>query len=332
MNVQQRIDLLVQLGDYMSSDAAAWQEAMQQAYLHNQWFITRFTEVAAENIVKEFLQRNTLQQLVQQYSIPPVQADPKAVGVVMAGNIPLVGFHDFVCVFLSGHYLRVKLSSKDEILLRHLVKKLIEWDEEVAAVAGFAEMLKGCDAYIATGSNNTGRYFEYYFAKYPHIIRKNRTAVAVLDGSETREEVQLLADDIQLYFGLGCRNVTKLFVPEGFNFIPLLEALKKYSYFMDYHKYKNNFDHHLALLIMGNKYYMSNDSVTLTEEDSLFAPVSQVNYGYYKSKEEVIAALQKNAGVQCIVGHGFTAFGKAQQPCITSFADGVDTMEFLMKL
>jgi hypothetical protein len=332
MNVKQRIDLLVRLGEYMKSNAEAWQQAKHTAYLQNKWFIPEFINTAVDNIVKEFLQRDTLEQLVKQYAVEDTTSAIKTIGVVMAGNIPLVGFHDFICVFLSGNKLMIKPSSKDEVLLKHLANKLIEWDNEVASLIIFAEVLKNCDAYIATGSNNTGRYFDYYFAKYPHIIRKNRTSVAILDGTETNEEIALLSSDIQLYFGLGCRNVTKLFVPGGYNFVPLLEALKAYEYFVDNNKYKNNFDYQLALLIMNNKFYMNNDSILLTENAGLFAPVSQLNYSFYNSKEETVAALQNNTDVQCIVGHGFTPFGQAQQPCITNFADGVDTMEFLMNL
>jgi len=332
MNVEQRIHLLVQLGEYMQRNGVEWQQAKHLAYLHNKWFIPEFIEIAVDNIIKEFLQEDKLEGLVQQYGVKDTPADVKTVGVVMAGNIPLVGFHDLVCVFISGNKTLIKPSSKDDILLRHLVNKLIEWNSEVATVINFAEVLKNCDAYIATGSNNTGRYFDYYFAKYPHIIRKNRTSVAVLDGTETEEEITLLANDIQLYFGLGCRNVTKLFVPDGYNFVPLLEALKKYEYFMDYNKYKNNFDYQLALLIMSNKYYMNNDSIILTDNANLFAPVAQLNYSYYNSKAETADALKNNTDVQCIIGHGFTPFGQAQQPCITNFADGVDTMRFLMNL
>jgi len=332
MNVKQRIDLLVRLGEYMQRDKEAWQQAKQLAYLWNKWFIPEFIDTAVDNIVKEFLKKDKLERFVQQYHVEDTATNVKTIGVVMAGNIPLVGFHDFISVFISGNKLMIKPSSKDDVLLKHLVNKLIEWDSEVAQVVIFAEVLKNCDAYIATGSNNTGRYFEYYFAKYPHIIRKNRTSVAVLDGTETDEEIKLLAKDIQLYFGLGCRNITKLFVPDGYNFVPLLEALKVYEYFMDYNKYKNNFDYQLALLIMGNKYYMNNDSIILTENAALFAPVAQLNYSYYNSKEETVGALQQNTDVQCIVSHGFVPFGQAQQPCITNFADGVDTMEFLMEL
>ncbi len=226
----------------------------------------------------------------------------------------------------------VKTSSKDDVLIKHLVSKMQEWAPETANLIGFAENLKGCDAYIATGSNNSSRYFEFYFGKYPHIIRKNRTSVAVLDGTETAQELDLLADDIQFYFGLGCRNITQIHVPKEYDFIPLLQALRKYEYFMDYHKYKHNFDYHLAILIMGNKYYMSNESLILTENIAAFSPVSQVHYAYYSDREEVLQGLANNPTIQCVVGHGQTDFGKAQQPGLSDYADGVDTMQFLASL
>jgi hypothetical protein len=196
----------------------------------------------------------------------------------------------------------------------------------------FAERLNNCDAYIATGSNNSGRYFDYYFGKYPHIIRRNRTSVAVLDGSETQEELDLLANDIQLYFGLGCRNITQLFVPREYDFLPLLNASRKYEHFLDFHKYKHNFDYHLALLIMGNRYYMNNDSLILTENESPFSPVSQVHYTFYDDKTQAENALENNGDIQCVVGHGHIPFGMAQSPSLNDYADGVDTMAFLMAL
>ena len=164
--------------------------------------------------------------------------------------------------------------------------KLYEWDIRIQNWVSFAEQLKGLDAYIATGSNNSSRYFDYYFGKYPHIIRKNRTSVAILDGSESPETLSLLADDILQYFGLGCRNVTQVYIPENYDFEPLLAALKKYPEFIDYHKYKHNFDYHLALLIMGGKYYTNNDLVVLTENPSPFSPVSQLHYAFYQDKQK----------------------------------------------
>lgn len=249
----------------------------------------------------------------------------------MAGNIPLVGFHDFLSVFISGHTAVIKPSSKDEILIKHIVSELIKMDSRVSEMVVFAPQLSGLEAYIATGSNNSSRYFDYYFGKFPNIIRRNRTSVAVLDGTETAAELDLLADDIQTYFGLGCRNVTQLFVPANYDFIPLFSALKKYEYYLDFHKYKHNYDYHLALLIMGNKYYMNNDSLVFSENESPFSPVSQVHYQYY-TEPRALSSLSQNTDIQCIVGHGYMPFGSAQAPGLTDYADGTDTLAFLQTL
>jgi hypothetical protein len=266
-----------------------------------------------------------------QYHVPDQQSQPKKVGLVMAGNIPLVGFHDFLSVFISGHIAVIKPSSKDEILIKHIVSELIKMDARVSSMVFFAPQLAGLDAYIATGSNNSSRYFDYYFGKFPNIIRRNRTSVAIIDGTETAAELDLLADDMQTYFGLGCRNVTQLFVPTNYDFIPLLTALKKYEYYLDFHKYKHNYDYHLALLIMGNKYYMNNDSLVFAENESPFSPVSQVHYQFY-SAPEGLSHLTQNTDIQCIVGHGYIPFGTAQAPSLTDYADGTDTMAFLQTL
>jgi hypothetical protein len=332
MILQERIMLMARLGQYMLGNEEEWEAIKERAYRENPWFIPEFVEHAVQSIAQNFLNPSFLQEWVAKYDIPSAQSSPKTVGLVMAGNIPLVGFHDFLCVFISGHSVAIKTSSKDEILIKHLVKKLYEWDSKVQDSVSFAERLNGCDAYIATGSNNSSRYFDYYFGKYPHIIRRNRTSVAVLDNTETSEELEALAKDIQLYFGLGCRNITKMYMPADYDFIPLLAVLKKYEYFIDFHKYKHNFDYHLALLIMGNKYYMTNDVVILTENLSPFSPVSQVHYEFYSDKQTVTEALTHNEDIQCVVGHGFVPFGRAQSPSLTDYADGVDTMAFLAGL
>jgi hypothetical protein len=332
MTLQERILLVSRLGEYMLSEDAEWLAAREKAVRMNPWFMPEFIDLAVNNLANLFLTAEKLTGWAEQYAIPAENALPKTVGLVMAGNIPLVGFHDFLSIWIAGHRQRIKTSTKDEVLIKHLVEKMTVWNPETAAWVSFEDRLNGCDAYIATGSNNTGRYFDYYFGKYPHIIRRNRTSVAVLDGTETPEELDALTDDIQLYFGLGCRNITQLFVPRNYDFIPLLGALKKYEYFMDHHKYKHNFDYHLALLIMGTKYYMNNDSVVLTENVSPFSPVSQVHYQYYESREIVAALLHGNPDIQCVVGHGYLPFGQAQQPSLTDYADGVDTMDFLRKL
>lgn len=338
MNLQQRIDLLFRLGEYISSGSSGWEQAKEKAAYENGWFTPEFTASATSSIARSFLQKEKLEQWVSAY--PAIsQVRRKNVGIVMAGNIPLVGFHDWLAVFISGHRAVIKPSSKDQVLIKHLVSKINEWTEETASAGGdeapatvFADMLKGRDAYIATGSNNSSRYFEYYFGKYPHIIRRNKTSVGVLTGNETSAELEKLADDVYLYFGLGCRNVTKIFVPEGYDFIPLLEAFKKYNYLSDHHKYKNNYDYNLALHILNNKFYMTNGSILLVEEPSVFSPISQLNYSYYSDRKELENTLGKNEDLQCITGAGYIPFGQAQNPGLTDYADGEDTMAFLSNL
>jgi hypothetical protein len=193
-------------------------------------------------------------------------------------------------------------------------------------------MLKDCDAYIATGSDNSSRYFEYYFGRYPSIIRKNRTSVAILTGNETEEQLSLLADDIMLYFGLGCRNVTKLYVPKNYDFVPLLNALRKYKWMFDHHKYRSNYDYQLAIYLMNNIYYMTNDCIVMIENDLLFSPIGSLHYSYYESADEVLATLTNNEQVQAIAGIGHIPFGQVQNPGLTDYADGVDVMSFLLGL
>jgi len=332
MNLQQRLDLLQQLGDYISSDNENWIQDIEKAHQENGWFTPEFVRLAATNISSEFLQPGKLRTWVEKYNIADELSEPKNVGVVMAGNIPLVGFHDFLCVFVSGHRQTIKPSSKDETLIRHLIGKLNEWDPSIQRYADFASMLKGCDAYIATGSNNSSRYFQYYFGKYPNIIRRNRTSVAVLSGQETMEDLSGLADDVYQYFGLGCRNVTKIFVPRDYDFVPLLDAFKKYIHLADHNKYGNNYDYQLALLISNKQFYMTNGSIILHLNKSEFSAISVLNYQFYEGKAGLIEALTTNQNVQCIVADGKVPFGTAQHPGLNDYADGVDTMLFLRTL
>ena len=330
MNLQMRIELATQLGQYILSGSPEWLEAKKRASLINPWFTSEFIDIAVGNIAKYFLDKQKLKNWTTSYKIETVT--PKKIGIVMAGNIPLVGFHDFLCVFISGHKAIIKASSKDEVLIKHLAQKLTEWDKEINEMIVFQEMLKDCDAYIATGSNNSARYFEYYFKKYPHIIRRNRTSVAILDGNETTTELEKLADDVHLYFGMGCRNVTKIFVPKDYDFIPLLTAFKKYDHFKDHHKYKNNYDYNLALHILNGKFYMANESIILLENPPIFSPISQLNYEFYTDKNTVEESLRSMEDLQCTVGHGHIPFGQAQLPSLTDYADGIDTINFLIKL
>ena len=332
MNLPYRIKLLVRLGEYILSGDDQWKEVKEQAGRENGWFIPEFVGLATENIARSFLQKNILEKWSQNYQLPTTNHELKTAGIVMAGNIPLVGFHDFLCVFISGHKAAVKASSKDQILIKHLVEKLAEWDIEVKNLVKFSEMLKGCDAYIATGSNNSSRYFDYYFGKFPHIIRRNKTSVAILTGQETNKELEKLADDVYLYFGLGCRNVTKIYVPYEYDFIPLLEAFRKYNYLADHHKYKNNYDYNLAVNLLNKKYYMTNDSILLIEHTALFSPISQLNYEFYSSETTLASSVAGNTDLQCIIGENQTPFGSAQCPSITDYADNIDTLKFLTSL
>ncbi len=330
MNLQHRINLLVRLGEYVSEENEEFKNTKEKATRENAWFTSEFIAIAIKNIAKQFLQEDKLSAFAASYKLAQENRNIKNVGIVMAGNIPLVGFHDFLCVFLCGHTSTIKTSSKDDVLIKHLANKLIAWDDTCREFISFAEILKGCDAYIATGSNNSARYFDYYFSKYPSIIRRNRTSVAVLTGNETMEQLDKLSADIHLYFGLGCRNVTQLLVPENYDFVPLLNVMKKYVYFSDHNKYKNNYDYQLSLHILNNKFYMTNGSIILVENDSPFSPISQLHYRFYKNADDVRQMILPNA-VQCITGEKFTPFGIAQQPSLTDFADGVDTMKFLIE-
>src|SRR6185312_7954730 len=203
---------------------------------------------------------------------------------------------------------------------------------KVSNVVHIASLLKDCDAYIATGSNNSARYFHHYFGKYPSIIRSNKTSVAVLSGNETASELTSLNDDVFIYFGLGCRNVSKLLVPENYDFEMMINAFKKYSYFADITKYRNNYDYNLALFIMNNKFYMANDCIILSENDAVFSPVSVLHYSFYKNEQNVFEELNQNENIQCIVGQGHIPFGKSQEPGLFDYADGMDTMQFLLTL
>lgn len=331
MNLQHRIDLLTRLGEYILSGDEEWKSAKDRAGRENGWFIPEFTDLATENIAHYFLPPGILAQWATAY---PLQhnSSSKTIGIVMAGNIPLVGFHDLLCVFISGHQARIKPSSKDSVLIKHLVAKLEEWEPAVKEKIVFADRLSNCDAYIATGSNNSSLYFDHYFGKFPNIIRRNRTSVAILDGSETKEELEKLADDVHLYFGLGCRNVTKMYVPDQFDFVPLLDAFRKYNWMADHHKYRNNYDYNLALHILNKKYYMSNDSILLIEDAAIFSPVSQLNYQFYSSGDDLSAKLPPAQDLQCIAGKGFIPLGSTQTPAIDEYADGIDTLGFLCGL
>lgn len=329
LSLDKRIELLDRLKNYMQSDDENWTAIKYAAENANTWFTQDSINTAVNNICNYYLDKDALKEWVAQYAI---NENDKLVGIVMAGNIPLVGFHDFLCGFISGKRLLIKPSSKDDVLIRHVITKLLEWEPQLAEQIKISDLLKGCGAYIATGSNNSARYFEQYFAKYPHIIRKNRTSVAVLEGNESEEELNALGEDIFTYYGLGCRNVTQLYVPEDYDIHKILDKFSSYEPLMDHHRYKNNYDYHLAIYLLNKVEVLTNGSLMLLENEVPFSPVSVLHYQKYKNKEDIIALLSKNDDIQCIVNRDILPYGNAQVPRLSEYMDGVDTMTFLNSL
>ncbi len=344
MSLPERIDLLAELGEYLRSPALPedLESVIRLSKVENQWFTEENTRSALRAIAENFLQKDKLSAWASRYPIGDAEHPSRTIGLVMAGNIPLVGFHDWLCVFVAGHRARVKLSDKDKRLLPFLVKKRGEWAFESWSHTDFmddAQKLSGFDAVIATGSNNSARYFEQYFGKYPHIIRRNRNGVAVLDGSETLADLNALGTDIFSYFGLGCRNVSKLYVPRGYDFQNLLEATHEFREIALHDKYKNNFDYNFTLFILNKLPHLSNGCLLLREEPGLAARIASVHYGFYDSTAELAAELAaRRDEIQCIVARnpipGFEVlpFGKSQSPGLADYPDGVDVMNFLTNL
>jgi hypothetical protein len=286
----------------------------------------------------ESLQEEKLKKWVSAYPLDEVNI-PKTVGVVMAGNVPAVGFHDFLSVLMSGHRILARLSSDDSKLLPAVADILLSLEPGFESYITFTDNhLKGFDAVIATGSNNTSRYFEYYFGKYPNIIRKNRNGVAVLDGKETEGELEALANDIFLYFGLGCRNVSKIFVPKGYDFKPMLAVIGKRTEIAQHHKYFNNYEYNKAIYLINKRSHLDTGNLLLVEDEQIASPVGVLYYEYYDSEEILRNSLMvRNEEIQCILSQlGFLPkaipLGYGQQPELWDYADGVDTMEFLIQL
>ncbi len=330
MEIQARIAGFVALGqELMKQNNPALEEVKQRAQVENAWFIPRFIDASIHQIYKQFLQEQALMEWAALYPQISKTCTHKKIGIVMAGNIPLVGFHDLLSTLMAGHIAVVKLSTKDKVLMEYVIATLIkikpQWKEQII----IQDQLKNCDAYIATGSNNTSQYFEYYFGKFPHIIRKNKTSIAILNGNESAETLDLLADDMMLYFGMGCRNVTQLWVPTGYAFEPLLAALNKYDFLLDNHKFKHNYDYQLALLMMTRQFYMNSGAVLLSENPSPFAAISQVHYQFYEPENIPTFNMED---IQCIVGKGGLDYGSLQAPRLDQYADGVDTLSFLARL
>lgn len=305
------------------------------SYTKNPWFTPQNILFSIQGITK-FLQKEILEKWTSNYRF---KENPKTIALILAGNIPLVGFHDILSVLISGNHVLAKLSSKDDELIKIIREILIEinpaWEEKFSITN---QILKNFDAVIATGSNNSARYFDYYFGKYPHIIRKNRNAVAVLSGKENKEELQALSDDIYLYFGLGCRNVSKIFVPESYDFQPLFEATQKYKELINHHKYANNYEYRRAIFLVNSDEHFDNGFTLFKPDKAIASPIAVVNYEFYKNIDDINAQLIfEQDKIQCIVSNAkgiknALPPGSAQFPEVWDYADNIDTLKFLTEL
>ncbi|MCX6305570.1 MAG: acyl-CoA reductase [Bacteroidetes bacterium] len=345
MNLADRIKSFEILGERLRSyhetladpGLSALAGASKIAFARNPWLTPELVRIALNNLGKALSPEN-LSAWLAPYAGRLEQAHTqKRIGVVMAGNIPAVGFHDFLCVLISGNKIVAKLSSSDDQLLPAMATILTghmpEWQEYITFTSG---KLEHFDAIIATGSTNTSRYFEFYFGRYPHIIRKSRNSIAVLDGNESMIDLQHLADDIMLFFGMGCRSISKIYVPDGYDFSSLIEALGKYGFYADHHKYRNNYDYNKSIFLVSQVPFIDAGFLMLKEDQSISSRIGLLNYEYYSVPDKVAVAIAESSeAVQCVVSNMRLPFktvppGEGQNPALWDYADHLDTMEFLL--
>jgi hypothetical protein len=342
MDIQSRKSDFIFLGQKLiglssSLTQCPYNDVIKKATIENSWFTSDFIALSFKAIGESLTKKN-INNWLSNYSIPD-NPTPKKVGLILAGNIPLVGFHDILCVLISGNQVIAKLSVKDQ-LLYSIIKDLLvtqkpEYGNRLVFTDGY---IKEVDAIIATGSNNSSRYFEYYFGNYPNIIRKNRNSLALISGNETADDLELLADDIFTYFGLGCRNVSFLWLPTNFPLDLLFKSFTRYSHLIHNNKYANNYDYQKAIMLMNQVPFFDNGLVMLRENNQLSSPIGVVHYQYYNSTNEINNYVSNNKhNIQCIVSKTKWDFptyelGAAQKPELWDYADNVDTMEFLLTL
>lgn len=344
MQTAKRIESFSVLGNYLESfvndfdrkdDSEAQEKFNQVLYsskAKNSWF-TIENQLYAIRTWAEALKKENLEKWLEPYA--QIESKNKTIGIVAAGNIPMVGFHDILTVLISGNKAQVKLSSKDDILIPYVLDLLFQIEPKFKEQYESVERLENYDAVIATGSDNTARYFEAYFKKVPNLIRRNRTSVAVLDGSETEKDLEGLAHDMLQYFGLGCRNITKLFLPKGYDIDKIFKALYPWKDIIHHHKYANNYDYFRTIYLMKQLPILENGFVLFKEGEDFFSPISTVSYEYYEDKDKLKEHLAQNEEkIQAVVEKSESGipFGHAQQPQLWDYADNVDTLKWLMKL
>jgi hypothetical protein len=311
----------------------AFQDLIQLSQSHNGWYTPENIYFSIQSWAKALTLEN-FEKWLSNYNFENI--NPKQVGIILAGNIPLVGFHDFLSVLISGHSVLVKTSSNDQKLLPFLVNYLVSINRNFESRITFVEgKLENFDAVIATGSNNTARYFDFYFKDKPSIIRKNRNSVAVLNGSESKEQMIALGEDIFRYFGLGCRNVSKILIPKNYNFDQFFNGMFPYQDVIKYEKYSNNYDYNKAVFLMSNFKLLDNEFLTIKEDTSYSSPIASVFYEYYDELEVLKTKLNTEKDqIQCIVSNNLIEnsipFGQTQHPNLWDYADNVDTLEFLI--
>lgn len=340
MTLKQRIEGFVQVGLFIkrhfneqkTTETQLHQgldKLIEMAHIYNNWFIPEFVKESIINISNLLNEQDLIK-----FSEPIKEKPQKTVAIICAGNIPMVAFHDVLCVLLSGNKALIKLSSDDNVLMPFFLKLLTHYEPEFESQILFAEGRLGTfDAVIATGSNNTAQHFKTYFAKYPHIIRNNRSSIAILTGKESTEDLKNLGKDIFMYFGLGCRNVSKVMVPEGYLFDKFFESIVDYGFVVNNKKYGNNYDYHRAIYLLESMSFLDNNFLMIKESADLHSPVGVLYYQYYKNEKELTDYLKPlTEDLQCIVGEKYIPFGYSQLPVITDFADNVNTLEFLVNL
>lgn len=336
MTIESRIKAFVQLGRFLNKFGNTSSDkdhelhlAIQRASVYNGWFTPENVQKSIAALA-EMLEEEKLNSWVSNYDLNGSQR----VAIIMAGNIPLVGFHDLLSVLISGHTAVIKMSSDDNQLLPIILDELKSIEPTFADKICFTEgKMENFDAVIATGSDNSARYFEHYFGKYPNIIRKSRNSVAIIDGSESEEELSGLANDVFQYFGLGCRSVSKVYLPKDYDLNHLFNAFFSHKDVVDNKKYGNNYDYNKAIYLMGSNELIENGFLMMREDTALGSPVSVLHYEYYDDLNlvhRVVADHQQQ--IQCVTGKGFVPFGKTQCPALDDYADGVDTLAFLQTL
>lgn len=354
MKLDKRIKSFIQLSEFLKSlndekfsgktqklepHFHKFKKIIETEHFINSWFTPENIKFAINSIANS-ISEEKIDFWLEKYKKKLEQKNPKSIGVILAGNIPLVGFHDLISVLISGNIFVGKTSSKDKNLTKALVQVLIEIEPEFSPYVKLCEgRLENFDAVIATGSNNSARYFEQYFGKYPHIIRKNRNSVAVISPNQTKAEIEKLSDDIFAYFGLGCRNVSKLFLPKGFSTDTIFEALYKNKEVINHHNYANNYDYNRAIYLINSDKFLDNNFLMLKESQDLSSPISVLYYEFYDSLDQLSQKLEADKHkLQCIVSETelpnlqTVKFSQAQHPQLWDYADNVNTLDFLLNL